>query len=313
MKYSKKVEKQALFWYVRIQSPDFSQQQESDFFNWLEASCAHQAAFLRVEQAWQAGGSFREVKIPAKPIWAGWHYWAGACAVLLVGLAVFLNPFNSFGRPETKLFSTAAGELKSIALEDGSSINMRAATSIAVSYAQEQRRVQLSNGSIFLSVTKDSSRPFIVDTARGAVTVIGTQFEIDSVAEDIAVTVLEGRVGLLDSEKKSTTPFVILEKNQRISFSKGLAGGLPESVDASTLTSWTKGRLVFDGIPLSQVIVAVNEYLATPIVIGNSVLENKRIVGAISIKDPMAAAKSLAQISGAEVEVNPAKTALILK
>ncbi len=52
-----KINKEAIFWYVRIQSPTFSKEQERIFFDWLAECPEHQVAFLSVEQAWLAGGT----------------------------------------------------------------------------------------------------------------------------------------------------------------------------------------------------------------------------------------------------------------
>ncbi|HNG60144.1 MAG TPA: FecR domain-containing protein, partial [Cellvibrionaceae bacterium] len=242
-------------------------------------------------------------------------FWVSAvAAVLVAAVLVYLSPFQIEAVPEFEKY-VALTEQKTVTLTDQSSIVLSPNSQIEVQYSQSARELHLHKGQIFLSVTKDAQRPFKVLTHQGAVRVMGTQFTVQQLAEDLKITVVEGVVGLLTSEraKLDQTPFVVLHKNQQILYSDALKGAPPTAVDAARETSWSKGRMIFDGDALGEVTVALNEHLSPQIQIASPELRNKRIVGAISVKNSRVAAASLATIVGAVVEETPNQDALLLK
>lgn len=311
------IEQQATYWYIRIQSPDITPKQESEFFAWLESSPLHQVAFLRMEQAWTAAGALQLT--PAKKAMApNWSlsFWSASVALILVAvLLVYLSPLHEEkADPEIKEY-IASVEQKTITLPDQSSVVLSPNTKMEVRFSESFRDIYLHKGQIFLNVTKDARRAFRVTTNHGSVRVIGTQFAVQQLAMDLKITVVEGLVGLLKPESAipDETPMLVLHKNQQILYSDALKGTMASNIDADRETSWAKGRMVFDGAPLTEVTAKLNQHLSVPIKIASPELNNKRIVGAISVKNPVAAAASLASIAGAVVEESPNKDALVLK
>jgi transmembrane sensor len=191
-------------------------------------------------------------------------------------------------------------------------LTLHTKTQVNVRFAADSRTIELERGQLFLTATRNPERPFFVTTQRGSVRVIGTQFAVDYLEQDLRVTVVEGQVGLLPNTTETSDPFMILSKNQQILFSEAVAGKSAVAVDARKATHWTTGRLMFEGTPLIDVVAILNQHLSKPIHIASAALEQKRIVGAISIKDPKAAAESLAAITGAIVEENTSKSSIIL-
>lgn len=314
-KIPQKIEQQATYWYVRIRSPELTPQQESEFFAWLEASSLHQAAFIRMEQAWVASGTIR--LRPAKKAFpfAPLGFWLSAAASFAVVLLVFFFPLHEKDVDQEFQKYISKTEQKTITLPDQSSAVLSPNSQMEVRYSKSAREIHLHKGQIFLNVTHDAQRTFKVFTNQGVVRVIGTQFAVEKLAGDLKITVVDGLVGLVKSENTSSdqTPLLVLRKNQQILYSDALKGTEPSTVDAARETSWTKGRMMFDGAPLDEVIATLNQHLSLPIQIASPELQTKRIVGVISIKNPRAAAASLASITGAVVEETPKKDALMLK
>ena len=316
-KIPQEIEQQAAYWYVRIQSPELTPQQESEFFAWLESSSIHQAAFVRIEQAWVAGGSVQK-QARKKTFSFNLQLSFGlsaAAAVLVAALLMHLSSLNHKQVAPVLEKYVALTEQQTLTLPDSSSVVLSPNSHIEVLYSESVRELYLHKGQIFLSVTQDAVRPFRVITSQGIVRVIGTQFEIQKLAGDMKITVVEGLVGLLklDDANSSQRPLLVLSKNQQVLYSDALGGAVPTDVDATRETSWTKGRMIFDGAPLIEVVAKLNEHLSQPIRIASPELQTKRIVGAVSIKNPRATAASLASIAGAVVEETPAKDALLLK
>lgn len=311
------IEQQAAYWYVRLRSPELTAQQESEFFAWLESSSLHQAAFVRMDQAWAAGGTFQ---LPSKRSAVASNRQIGfglsaAATVLIAVVMVYLFPLNQKDAVSAFEKYTALTEQRTIKLPDQSSIVLSPNSHIEVDYSGTTRELHLHKGQIFLNVTQDVQRAFKVITDQGVIRVIGTQFAVQQLSEDLKITVVDGLVGLIDPDgtNSDNKPILVLSKNQQILYSEALKGTAAITVDAARETSWTKGRMIFDGAPLAEVIAILNQHLSLPIHIASPELETKRIVGAISVKNPKAAAASLASIAGAVVEDAPNKDALILK
>src|SRR5688572_32627171 len=90
----------------------------------------------------------------------------------------------------------ASAERGSRTLADGTRVELNANTSLRFENTRTQRLVQLASGEAHFIVTKDESRPFIVQTPAGSVRVTGTTFNVrsDPARNTFEVTVVEGSV-----------------------------------------------------------------------------------------------------------------------
>ena len=89
-----------------------------------------------------------------------------------------------------------AGQYR-LTLTDGTKVWLNAATSLQfpASFSGKERRVKLS-GEAYFEVAKNSQQPFIVETPRQMIEVLGTHFNVNAYEEETATktTLLEGRV-----------------------------------------------------------------------------------------------------------------------
>jgi transmembrane sensor len=96
------------------------------------------------------------------------------------------------------VLSTAKGETYQLRLADGSKVWLNAASSLTYTASLNgngERRVKL-DGEAYFEVAKDKNHPFIVETAKQQVQVLGTHFNINSYADEpmVTTTLLEGSV-----------------------------------------------------------------------------------------------------------------------
>ena len=61
-------------------------------------------------------------------------------------------------------------------------------------FYRHQRVVHIKRGEAIFDVTKDSERPFIVQTAQAKVTVLGTRFAVNQLTNRVRVSVDHGQV-----------------------------------------------------------------------------------------------------------------------
>jgi transmembrane sensor len=99
--------------------------------------------------------------------------------------------------------STEKGETYNVRLPDGSLVYLNAASSITYSASLNgQKRIVKLKGEAYFQVAKSfdrlgmTNRPFIVETNRQEIEVLGTHFNVNAYSdeEDVTTTLLEGRV-----------------------------------------------------------------------------------------------------------------------
>ncbi|WP_052273345.1 FecR family protein [Flavihumibacter solisilvae] len=99
--------------------------------------------------------------------------------------------------------TTPIGRMISVVLSDGSKVWLNALTNLEypVQFNEKERTVRL-NGEGYFEVSKDA-RPFIVETKRGKIEVLGTHFNINDYANEpqMQTTLLEGSVRVSNSEE----------------------------------------------------------------------------------------------------------------
>jgi uncharacterized protein (TIGR03435 family) len=91
-----------------------------------------------------------------------------------------------------------------IALEDGTRVEMRAHSRIAVENAADGKRIRLDGGSIIVNAAKQRNGHLYVRTKDVTVSVVGTVFLVRAEGEGSKVAVLEGKVRLQHAETEET-------------------------------------------------------------------------------------------------------------
>lgn len=153
--------------------------------------------------------------------------WLAAAAVLVlmsVGMAYWWSGADKTNSQHTvavaldTVIYALNGERKKIVLPDSSRVHLNSGSKLVYNkkFNSGNRQVYLSGEALF-DVTKNPSRPFIVNTDKMLVKVLGTVFNVKSyeTAEDIETMVVEGKVEVSlknDLEKK-----VILLPSEKIS------------------------------------------------------------------------------------------------
>lgn len=116
-----------------------------------------------------------------------------ACALLAAGLGVWFTQAPSPFAP-SEHYATAPAEVRTITLEDGSTIVLSGAGQASASITDTERRVELIAGSALFNVARDEARPFVVHTPEGDIRVLGTEFVVRIGADEVRTTVLRGSV-----------------------------------------------------------------------------------------------------------------------
>lgn len=118
-------------------------------------------------------------------------------AALVLGFALGLwrtTPFGT-GAVHTEEIVTGEAEGATLTLGDGTVVRLGPASRLRLVGGSAGRRVTFQ-GLAFFAVAHDPRRPFRIETRAGDIEVLGTRFHLETRAEDLAVTVVDGWVRL---------------------------------------------------------------------------------------------------------------------
>ncbi|WP_165184500.1 FecR family protein [Caulobacter soli] len=258
------VEQEAVAWCIRVRG-EMDVADWRAFTAWLDASLDHRAAYDAVEAFWEdleapAAGAPVVTPFPRRParppIRRSAFVWSigGLAAAAAVVLAVLVA--RSPAEPWRE-YATPPGQLRTVALEDGSRLVLGPATTVRVRLAPRLREVELVDGASTFDVAHLSDRPFEVTVGDRRVRVVGTEFDIVRRAGRLMVTVRRGLVAVSDPRDGRT---VRLGEGQELSHQEGATDQAVRATDPDRAFGWTQGRLYYDDTPLAEVAADLSRY-----------------------------------------------------
>ncbi|MCD4514293.1 FecR family protein [Brucella pseudogrignonensis] len=303
-----RIEAEAVEWVIRMGGPPLSPNEISDFERWRARSEFHAQAFEFSSQTWadlaelrHDPGTLAKDSVPVsrnqssgrgilrKRNLGGAWVRAGILSICLLAAGSFFSYW--YGNPIMIMaadYRTEPGEMRSVSLPDGTSVDLSSGSAIALQFSDKERRVELLTGAAYFTVVPKSStetRPFVVQGGGGTATALGTQFLVSLVSGDVEVAVAEHdvRVALLGKEGHDES--VVLSTGQAVRYSATNGLGHVQERNVELASSWRRGRLVFDQVPLAEVINELNHYRRGRIVIGSASLGNRKVSGAFQTED----------------------------
>lgn len=207
--------------------------------------------------------------------------WRIAAALLLtVGAAALLAARQGMWSPSVPaaVYANAGLQQQRVELPDGSNVYLDTGARLEVRLSKEERRLELRSGRAYFEVAHDAARPFSV-TAQGVSTVaLGTRFQVALAGRDVSVTLAEGSVAISDQASRPGWQ-ERLQPGQQLRFSAQTGKREKREVDTVAALSWSRGRLVFDGTPLSEALEEINRYSAVKIHLGDQALASVPVGG----------------------------------
>lgn len=289
-------------WFVRLQEPAVSADEQQRFDAWLNQHPQHRDEFQLLQGLWTAADLLPAPRLkalaekqPARRERRPLLRYAVAASVLAVALGLGL--FSGLNHPGgySAEFSTALGERKHVALPDGSVIDLNSRSRLQVRYDTDRRLIELSEGEAMFSVEHDSARPFVVEAGSGKITVTGTRFDVRRDVTQTRVAVEQGTVKVQGHDAPD---------NEFINLTAGLGTHVDAqgkvaaayAVNPAELTAWRGGKLVFNNARLSEVAAEVSRYREKPLTVGNPDVANLRLTSVFKSADTDALLKALPSI-----------------
>jgi len=220
--------------------------------------------------------------------------------------------------------ATARGQRATITLSDGTRIILGAKSSVryARDFGARARRDVYLDGQAYFEVAHDTLHPFAVHTSGGVAEDLGTEFVVTaySDAPGMQVVVASGKVllrqadssgaGSASGQRRSVEP---LELGPGELGTIDGAGTLSRArvADAAPYFDWTRGELVFRGVPLGEALPAVSRWYDVEMVLGDSSLASRRLVASFGPHSARDVGRLIALAVGARYETRGDTTLLL--
>lgn len=313
-------------WHVRRQQPGWSSADERALDAWLAEDASHREAMDCVGRAWReaaqlqamfpaAYGPARQATAPRKAApaqvravrrgiglrWLQGPALGSACALALAVLAGYgWHRWDNTAGYAVDV-ATGPGELRNIALPDGSQVALNANSQLQVRYYPRRRETVLTRGEAFFKVAPGAARPFTVASGSHQVRVVGTAFNVRAGPPQFVVQVQEGRV-----ELRSTTDggarVAVMGPGAGLDIDAA-SGQRRESVVAvDAIAQWTSGQIYFKRQPLAQVARELSRHLDQPVQVQGAALQSLPISGFLALKDPERFLLALPSVAEVKVE-----------
>lgn len=273
-------------WLARRDSQDWTSEQQAHLSAWLEQSTANRVAFLRLEKVWSradrlsALGHASASRLPGRTklrwslkksvsrrVVAG-----GGAAIAASAVAIFVATLPSTA-------STGIGERRTIALTDGSSLELGPLSNVRYRIGSTQRLIWVDQGEAYLDVRHDAANPLIVFAGDRRIVDIGTRFSVRRNEADISVTVAEGRVEIGSIAAGNQDAVTIGQGSLAKARGNSAFSVSHNPAEVANRLSWRDGMLAFDSTTLDDVAAEFNRYNRQKLVIASRSIGAMRIGG----------------------------------
>jgi transmembrane sensor len=347
LKHNSQIYEEACEWFVECRAGDLDASARQAFDCWLRKSPEHLRAYLELSAIWNEGplldpqGKFDrhtliaqaaadrdnvidlsgtrnggdalqyDVIAPTQEKYDRFRRrrFAAIAASIVLAAAAALLYLRTLQAPS---YATAIGEQRSLALVDGSTVELNSRSKIVVRYSSQGRNVELLQGQALFRVAKDATRPFIVKTGATLVRAVGTEFDVNQKRDGTVVTVVEGRVAILtdhpiaipdrgslptavDEPRRSNLEFpavhpgqagnIMVAAGEQLTVTPKLVQ-MVEHPNIANATAWTQRQLVFESASLADVADEFNRYNDRQLIVADPRLDTFHVSGVFSSTDP---------------------------
>jgi transmembrane sensor len=195
-----------------------------------------------------------------------WTFRAAAAIAFVLLCTYFIN--TRFSADKYVTF-TSSNDTLSVKLPDGSRVTLNHNTELSYYTDFKNNRSIRLRGEAFFNVEKDADHPFVIETERATVRVVGTSFNVDAQAHETRLAVLTGVVEL--STPDVTNPLRFTAGKSGIASASGIINS-----DEPNALAWRNKTLVFKDTPLRSVVDAMEKYFGKDLQIADN-LSNCRL------------------------------------
>lgn len=295
---------EAADWLLRLQAGSVEPRLKAEFDRWLASSSVNRLAWERTCRTWRSlglvepefGSLWEDApRLPGKAAtqglrrrWSVRHYAGAAIAAASLCLAVLFVP-ASLVRIKAE-YQTSTAENRTITLEDGSRVQLAAASALSTDFSDGRRTVKVLKGEAFFDVVPDTARPFIVEAKNVTVQVLGTAFDIDLTDDVTQVALAHGSV----EASFRNAPTTRLVPGEMLVVDA--AGAIrKENVPVEDIGGWRNGELYVVDATIGSVVEQIQRYHPAWLTMADKTLAEQRVTGFYNLRDPDRALEALVE------------------
>ncbi len=294
-------------WVHRLDQPAMDTAAGATFDRWMDADARHRENFADMQALWHSDAlteALRQQTVAApmpgvavgRPAWQRFRparYAIAACAALVtVGLGA--------SEMLTTTYRAGHGAGRTVALADGSRVDLSGDTELRVRILPWRRDATLAQGEAFFDIHHEADRPFTVHSGATEVRVLGTAFNVDRQAGDrTAVQVYRGAV----SVESGRDEHVVLRKGQGTRVVRDRLAAKPATFDLSQhrAPDWQSGWFEAADVPMGVLVDKVQRYADRPIRFADPAMADRPVSGRFRVSDPDRALGAIRAAYGAQV------------
>ncbi|MBB5440608.1 hypothetical protein HDC92_004311 [Pedobacter sp. AK017] len=164
--------------------------------------------------------------------------------------------------------TTAKGETYILSLPDKSKVWMNAASSLIYATAlneRGERRVKLT-GEAYFEISRDKAHPFIVETDKQEIEVLGTHFNVNAYPDEqvVATALAEGSVSITSGKGRH------LLKPGQMALNNGIAVKI-STADIENITDWKEGDFNLERINFRMAMRKIARWYDVEVIYDDSV------------------------------------------
>lgn len=177
-----------------------------------------------------------------------------------------------------ELWAPAGSDYK-IELSDGTEVWLNSMTRLRFpfQFTGNTREITIE-GEAYIKVAQNASKPFIVHSSSGDVTVLGTEFNINTY-DRFAVALVSGSVKVQVSGKSA-----IVKPGEQVVYDDRLR---TNKFDSEEVLSWMEGLHMFNNASLEEIVKVLPRWYGVEVVLDNTSSAQSRFTGYIDRKRPI--------------------------
>ncbi|WP_047533483.1 FecR family protein [Methylotenera sp. N17] len=312
----------AISWFLRMQQVDYDHPDRGQFEAWLMMSPIHQIAYEEVAKTWEVFDSTEDLKsldaameqktfLDKKKRSNKITQSIGSLlAITLIAFASLFAYRSWQAQPIMEVVKVAdIGQIKNEVLDDGTKLNLNANSELEITYFRDRRVAKLKRGEVIFDVARDESRPFIVDSGYGRITVLGTKFAVNRLQKLIRVSVDHGKVQVdaLDTTGASLSAPLVITNGQVAEVHQNHPPTRTNQL-ASDAFSFTDGIITFDKAGLEEIAETLSRYRQPQVSVQMPLTSDAEITAVINKQDVEKFIANLPNMASVGIEKSPNQT-----
>lgn len=274
---------------------DATPEEKEEVARWLDADKKNMKEFLALRKLYDISIWQQEFAPVAKDkLSLGNKHWtlrsasfelAKVAAIFILAFTIvysfLINEDNDSAKMQT--IFVPPGQRAELTLTDGTKVWLNAKTTFTFpdKFTANNRRVTL-DGEGYFDVTKNPEKPFIVNTERYDIKVMGTEFNVTAYSGSsvFETSLLKGAVEVFSPAKDTK---VSLEPHMRTYEENGILK--KDTIEHENYFLWKEGLICFYDEPVDKMIKKLQLYYDVKIDVQNKTLLNNRYSGKFRTKD----------------------------